>query len=99
KRLIYYILTENGRGMSYNMPRPLLEKLINYHWPGNIRELKNVIERLCFLADGTNLNLNDLPEAILNSSEKKSILTVSHIENDLLKGPFITLKELEKKYI
>lgn len=99
ERLIYYFLTENGRGMSYNMPRPLLEKLINYHWPGNIRELKNVIERLCFLADGTNLNLNDLPEAILNSTEKKPILTVSHIENDLLRGPFITLKELEKKYI
>ncbi|MBI3455236.1 MAG: sigma-54-dependent Fis family transcriptional regulator [Candidatus Rokubacteria bacterium] len=33
-------------------------------WPGNIRELQNVIERACALADGPTLQLRDLPEHI-----------------------------------
>lgn len=34
-----------------------LESLINYDWPGNVRQLKNVVERLVIMADGTTLDL------------------------------------------
>ena len=33
-------------------------KLIAYHWPGNIRELANVIERAVVLADGPELTVS-----------------------------------------
>jgi two-component system, NtrC family, response regulator AtoC len=33
-----------------------------YAWPGNIRELQNVIERACALADGPTVHVRDLPE-------------------------------------
>lgn len=34
-----------------------LESLINYDWPGNVRQLKNVVERLVIMADDTKLDL------------------------------------------
>ncbi len=34
-----------------------LESLIHYDWPGNVRQLKNVVERLVIMADDTKLDL------------------------------------------
>lgn len=46
-----------------------IEACSAYEWPGNIRELLNVVERACSLADGERIELNDLPDHIsgLNS--------------------------------
>ncbi|MGM0473434.1 MAG: sigma-54-dependent transcriptional regulator [Bacteroidota bacterium] len=38
--------------------------LLNYQWPGNIRELKNVITRSVLLAGSDHLSLQDIPEEI-----------------------------------
>jgi len=40
-----------------------LEALGNYDWPGNIRELFNVLERAILLSDGPEISLTDLPQA------------------------------------
>jgi len=37
-----------------------LKLLMRYHWPGNIRELENAIERAMLLADGVNIAADDL---------------------------------------
>jgi transcriptional regulator with GAF, ATPase, and Fis domain len=39
----------------------VVEALMRYSWPGNIRELENVIERAVVLADGPTVTLADLP--------------------------------------
>jgi two-component system response regulator AtoC len=41
-----------------------MEALLAYTWPGNIRELENVIERALVLTDGSVISLDDLPEAV-----------------------------------
>jgi Nif-specific regulatory protein len=42
-------------------PEPdALKMLMRYHWPGNIRELENAIERAMLLADGTHIAVDDL---------------------------------------
>lgn len=49
-----------------------VEKLENYNWPGNIRELKNVIERAVILCDGDQLDETLLPYDIQHIQPVKS---------------------------
>jgi len=46
------------------LPMALLPYFSAYLWPGNIRELENVIERLVVLASGDEITFEDLPEAL-----------------------------------
>lgn len=43
----------------------LVEALLDYEWPGNLRELENVIERLLVLTEDSRLGLEFLPEKML----------------------------------
>lgn len=45
-----------------------LKALERYDWPGNIRELKNAIERALVLSRGDELAASDLPEEVLNGT-------------------------------
>ena len=44
------------------------ECLINYDWPGNVRELENAIERAIVLGLTDEIQLEDLPEAVVESA-------------------------------
>jgi transcriptional regulator with PAS, ATPase and Fis domain len=67
-----------------------LQAVMKYDWPGNIRELQNVCERLQILSEGHEIMLLDLPDHI-RVPEKND----KFIEYD----PSLPLYELEKKYI
>jgi len=57
--------------------------LQQYSWPGNIRELKNVIERAVILADGDMLELNNLPyelQQCMESEAARSVYDLALIE-------------------
>jgi transcriptional regulator with AAA-type ATPase domain len=41
------------------IPQNAMTALQNYHWPGNIRELRNVIERAVIITQGATLRLTD----------------------------------------
>lgn len=43
-----------------------LDRLVAYPWPGNIRQLENVIERLMIAVRGDTIGVSDLPEEIVN---------------------------------
>jgi DNA-binding NtrC family response regulator len=53
----------------YNKPiaglaRRAQTRLAAYSWPGNVRELENVIGNACMMADGTLIDVHDLPERL-----------------------------------
>ncbi|MDR6486597.1 DNA-binding NtrC family response regulator [Chryseobacterium vietnamense] len=62
-----------------------LEQLLNYHWPGNIRELEHLIERSVLLAKTAEIERFDLPENI-----EKPIET---------QGPLKSLEDMERDHI
>ncbi|EPJ42979.1 MAG: hypothetical protein OFPII_44230 [Osedax symbiont Rs1] len=49
----------------------ILDKLMDYHWPGNIRELQNILFRAVAMSDGETLELQDL------STEVETSITIS----------------------
>ena len=51
-----------------------LTMLEKYDWPGNIRELENVVERAVNIMDGTVITAKELPEYIRNIPDEKPVL-------------------------
>jgi TyrR family helix-turn-helix protein/PAS domain S-box-containing protein len=78
-------------GKSINSYEPgFFEALGRYHWPGNIRELQNIIEQLCAITDDDILHLNDLPSYILGSQKHRTFQFG-------LTGEILPLEEYEKQ--
>jgi DNA-binding NtrC family response regulator len=68
-----------------------LDALVDYPWPGNLRELRNLLERAVLLTDGTTISLREL--RLHARSETASRSAASSISDDL------TLAELERRHI
>ncbi|MCD6139063.1 MAG: sigma-54-dependent Fis family transcriptional regulator [Deltaproteobacteria bacterium] len=74
-----------------------MEALIDYEWPGNVRELENTVERVVILADGDAIELDDLPEVIIEKAKKPESVTVSIPESGISFGEAV--EEYEKRLI
>lgn len=72
--LITFFLNKNN--MKYKKKREISPEAIGvlqaYSWPGNIRQLKNLIELLCIMANGNTITLEDLPDFILETVGERS---------------------------
>ena len=69
------------------------EKLLNYTWPGNIRELRNIIERAVVLTHYEKISVDDLPEKIRNYKTSQ-FLVGSDNPSEL-----VPIQEVEHRYI
>jgi len=54
-----------------------MEALVEYEWPGNIRELENVIQSAVILADGDCITLNELPDYLRQLTDEEGAASVS----------------------
>jgi transcriptional regulator with GAF, ATPase, and Fis domain len=66
------------------IPRENMLTLQQYSWPGNIRELRNVVERAMIVATGNRLTI-DLPTAS-GSAKKSSSARLQDVEKDHIRG-------------
>jgi transcriptional regulator of acetoin/glycerol metabolism len=54
------------------MSKDFLALLQQHEWKGNIRELKNVIERATIISDGAELTTNDLPAELRDGTHRST---------------------------
>ncbi|MCF6182677.1 sigma-54 dependent transcriptional regulator [Lutibacter sp.] len=71
EHLIYYYI-DKFKNDKITIEKEVLKYLINYNWPGNIRELKNLIERLVLLATNGIISKDLLPLTITQPSIKNA---------------------------
>lgn len=65
RKLIHHILSlECGEKESIGLSKGALRQLESYAWPGNIRQLRNVLRTALALCDGPEITIYDLPEEI-----------------------------------
>lgn len=63
------------------IPKKTMDALLSYHWPGNARELENVIERAVILAHGNTLQVEDLIDIRPDTdSQGLNLETLEHME-------------------
>ncbi|MCA9197091.1 MAG: sigma-54-dependent Fis family transcriptional regulator, partial [Planctomycetales bacterium] len=61
-----------------------LEKLLSYDWPGNVRQLRNVIDSAVVLAESNTLREDDLGLRSVDATERPSSLKISDWEQKLI---------------
>jgi two-component system, NtrC family, response regulator AtoC len=79
-----------------------LTALQSYPWPGNIRELENLIERMILFADGDLIDEEDLPDDVIEKSSESPIPPIhlpAAAEAGLKEAVKATVSRLEKEYI
>ncbi|HWP42646.1 MAG TPA: sigma-54 dependent transcriptional regulator, partial [Blastocatellia bacterium] len=62
--------------------KPALKVLLEYDWPGNVRQLRNFIERAVVLAEGDEITLDGLPEEITRKQQEDKAIARSDDAED-----------------
>ncbi len=76
----------------------VMEMFRRYNWPGNIRELENLLIRACVVSKGQLLQSEDFPD--LQERKPAGAPACREPENEFMKdGRFLTLDEMEERYI
>ncbi len=96
--LVNYFIQQSQADLDHRVrgvTRPVMEKLCDYDWPGNIRELRNVILRCCVLSTG------DTIQNVEFFSTKPTALIVPEVEGTGLPDGFehLSLEEIERQVI
>mgnify|MGYP000256200240 CR=1 FL=1 len=99
--LVYYFIKKINKRINGNVEGiswQALELLKNYHWPGNVRQLENVIERAINICPGKIIGINqisnNLPERI-----KKQVFSDAKPYNNLEDNNIKSLEEIEREAI
>jgi NtrC-family two-component system response regulator AlgB len=71
------------------------QSLLSYPWPGNLRELRNAIERAVIFAAGPLIGLDDLPDRVAQAGGRSGVSPRTTIEV----GSPVSLEKVETEHI
>ncbi len=92
--LVDYFLKKFQEGRTpLKIEPPVLEYLKTLSWPGNIRELANVIQHMITFCTGNKISMNDLPPSLFPLEKEEKEVTKGEIDLPNL------VSDLEKKWI
>lgn len=94
-----HALNNPGRDGTMGVTPAAISVLMDYYWPGNIRELENAIEHACIRSKTDMLDFESLPSSITGSPAQNTARTAAggvHLSSDELEKARI--KELLSKY-
>lgn len=92
--LVHHFMAQLTRehGITRYLSADVQDILLAYSWPGNTRELRNVIERLVVFSTTEQISVGDLPNEILDNA-------VANLKDDGLElEPGTTLKEAVRRF-
>jgi formate hydrogenlyase transcriptional activator len=105
-QLVAFYISQFSKRLGKNIDgvsRDSMENLMNYPWPGNIRELQNVIERAIILSKDTIIRLDrDLMLVVATSKGMETPVTNTPEQPQaVLKSPnpLLTLEEVDRNHI
>lgn len=88
---------EKFRKDIHAISKDVMQRLQSYSWPGNIRELENIVERAVILSDGKSLQIDELIDPRDNGYSEGSPIFNQSTE---YQEPFpSTLEETERRHI
>src|SRR5438552_2087875 len=89
--LVQHFSAQGARGgQPLRFSADAMERLQRYEWPGNIRELRNLIERLQILHDGDEVQANALPA---------ELTVVKRTAAEPAQTALVSLQEMERQYV
>lgn len=95
--LVNHIMSQKSNQLNSSMAKiaPEVWKIFKcYHWPGNIRELENIIERCLLLSEGDCIEVEHLPDEFREPAHHAPVFAKEQCDSRLL-----SLTEVEKKAI
>ena len=75
--LVLYFIDLKSKTLNKKVPKispKIMEKLVNYDWPGNVRQLENLIERCIVISNEKEINDEILSEALFRTPAYKTII-------------------------
>ncbi len=99
--LDHFLRSSNKRNdKQVRMTRELLDFLVTFDWPGNVRQIQNVVERLVILADDGMMKIEDLPEELIRSKGLTQPVSVAGATDPVARqGAGRVLEDLEREEI
>lgn len=92
----HFLSKSNERnGRKIKITSELLDFLIAYKWPGNVREMQNLVERMVILAEDDRLDLSDLPSNVLSMEQLQPKIKTEVIADKPVQAPPIGRRSLE----
>jgi DNA-binding NtrC family response regulator len=82
----------------YDIDPQVMEAFLGYSWPGNIRELENIIERACILESSSVLTPDSLPSDLFSSETPQAKVSVD-VHLTLAEARNKGIEDIERKYL